>query len=63
MLSGGGTVYVFSDFQKTTWADAKELPPGLICKLRPVAEAPVDNLALVEVQLAPSAPVAASRWR
>ena len=58
MLGGGGTIYVFSDFQKSNWEAVRELPAGVACRLRPVTENPVDNIAIVGAELTPASPVA-----
>jgi hypothetical protein len=58
MLGGTGTLYVFSDFQKSNWEAAGELPAGVLCRLRPVTTEPVDNVALVGTRLLPEEPVA-----
>ncbi len=57
LLGGSGTIYVFSDFQKSNWEDIRELPAGLLCRLRPVNREPVDNVALLDARLAPETPV------
>jgi len=57
LLDGRGTVFVFSDFQKSNW-EGVELPAGMVCRLRQVADSPVDNMALVGARLSPSDPVA-----
>src|ERR1019366_4802042 len=33
ILNGNGTIYVFSDFQKSNWEAVRELPGGLACRL------------------------------
>ena len=58
MLGGVGTLYIFSDFQKSNWEAVRELPAGVACKLRPVAEIPVDNSSIVGAELTPANPVA-----
>ncbi len=58
MLGGAGTIYIFSDFQKSNWDFAGELPPGIIYRLRPVTSQPVSNVALVSARLLPEEPVA-----
>jgi hypothetical protein len=58
LLGGAGTLYVFSDFQKSNWEAAGELPAGVVCRLRPVTTEPVDNVALVGARLLPEEPVA-----
>jgi len=57
ILAGPGTVYVFSDFQKSNWEGVKQLPAGVICRLRPVTAGAVDNVAITEAKLVPAAPV------
>jgi len=58
LLGGSGTIYIFSDFQKSNWDAVRELPAGTICRLRPVTTEPVDNIALVSARLLPEEPVA-----
>jgi len=58
LLGSAGTIYVFSDFQKSNWEAVRELPAGIACKLRPVTENPVDNIAVVGAELTPANPVA-----
>jgi hypothetical protein len=58
LLGGGGTIYIFSDFQKSNWEKAGELPPGVVCRLRAMTREPVGNVALVNARLLPEAPVA-----
>ena len=58
LLGGTGTLYVFSDFQKSNWEAARELPAGVLCRLRPVTTEPVNNVALVSARLLPEEPVA-----
>ena len=58
MLGGAGTIYAFSDFQKSNWEAVRELPAGVACRLRPVTENPVDNIAIVGAELTPASPVA-----
>lgn len=57
MLGGQGTIYVFSDFQKSNWEGVHELPGGVICRLRPVTVGAVDNVAITAARLVPAAPV------
>ncbi len=57
LLGGGGTIYVFSDFQKSNWEAARDLPAGVLCRLRPVAAEPINNVALVQARLVPEEPV------
>ena len=57
ILGGGGTIYVFSDFQKSNWEPVRELPGGVVCRLRPVTTAAVDNVAITDARLIPAAPV------
>jgi len=57
MLGGPGTIYVFSDFQKSNWERARELPAGVVCRLRPVARAGVENVAITAARLSPAEPV------
>jgi hypothetical protein len=58
LLRGSGTIYIFSDFQKSNWENVGELPAGTVCRLRPVTTEPVDNVALVSARLVPAEPVA-----
>ena len=58
LLGGAGTLYVFSDFQKSNWETAGELPGGVLCRLRPVTTEPINNVALVGARLLPEEPVA-----
>jgi hypothetical protein len=58
MLGGNGTIYVFSDFQESNWSGVRDLPGGVVCRLRPVTSGPVENVALTAVRLSPAAPVA-----
>lgn len=58
LLGGPGTIYIFSDFQKSNWDSAGELPAGCVCRLRPVTTQPVDNVGLVSIRLLPEEPVA-----
>ncbi len=58
LLGGSGTLYIFSDFQKSNWEPVGELPAGLVCRLRPVTTEAVENVALVSTRLAPEEPVA-----
>lgn len=57
LLSGEGTLYLFSDFQKSNWEQVRELPAGVICRLRPITTTGVDNVAITDVRLTPAAPV------
>lgn len=58
MLNGAGTLYVFSDFQKSDWEKVDRLPAGVICRLRQVATGPIDNVAITAARLVPAEPVA-----
>ena len=59
MLGGTGTVYVFSDFQRTNWSAVQfDRIEGVECVLRPVALRATQNLAIVGVEMAPAEPVA-----
>lgn len=51
LLGGEGTIYVFSDFQKSNWEEVRELPGGVVCRLRPVTTVAVDNVAITEARL------------
>jgi hypothetical protein len=57
LLDGAGTIYVFSDFQKSNWEPVRELPGGIACRLRPVTAEAVDNAAITAARLVPAAPV------
>src|SRR5438046_4429746 len=57
MLGGSGTIYVFSDFQKSNWEATRELPAGTVCRLRPVSKEPIENVALTAAYLSPAEPV------
>jgi hypothetical protein len=57
MLDGSGTIYVFSDFQKSNWEGVHELPAGVICRLRPVTAEAIDNVAITATRLEPAEPV------
>jgi hypothetical protein len=57
MLDGNGTIYVFSDFQKSNWEPVRELPGGVACKLRPVTTEAVDDVAITRARMIPAAPV------
>ena len=58
ILGGPGTIYIFSDFQKSNWEGVQELPGGVICRLRPVTTEAVDNVAITAARLVPAEPVA-----
>src|SRR5262249_6615058 len=58
LLGGSGTIYVFSDFQKSNWESAREFPGGTVCRLRPVTKEPVENVALTALSVTPAEPVA-----
>src|SRR5205807_7040440 len=53
LLGGAGTVYIFSDFQKSNWESARDLPSGVLCRLRPVTAEPINNVALVSARMLP----------
>jgi hypothetical protein len=58
MLDGAGSVYVFSDFQRSNWGEvALGDDPHLQWFLRPVMTQPVANVGVVAVQVAPPQPV------
>ncbi len=57
LLGGSGTIYVFSDFQQSNWQAVKELPGGIVTRLRPVTTEPVENIAITSARLAPAEPV------
>ncbi len=56
-LGVSGTIYIFSDFQKSNWEEAGGLPANTVCRLRPVTTQPVDNVALTHLRLLPEEPV------
>ena len=57
MLEGKGSVYVFSDFQRTNWSAVRlDEMHGMTCFLRPMTEGGVDNLAITGVKTAPAEP-------
>jgi hypothetical protein len=56
-LGSAGTIYVFSDFQKSNWDTAGDLPGGIVCRLRPVTSEPVSNVALTRARLVPEEPI------
>ena len=58
MLGDAGTIYIFSDFQQSNWEGIGELPGGVLCRLRSVTTAPVENSAIIAMRAAPAAPVA-----
>lgn len=58
MLNGQGTIYVFSDFQKTDWEGIEELPAGVTCRLRRVGNGSAQNAAITEIQVLPAEPLA-----
>jgi len=58
LLAGPGTIYVFSDFQKSNWEPVGGLPGGAVCRLFPVTAGAVDNTAITAARLMPAAPVA-----
>jgi len=57
LLGGSGTIYVFSDFQQSNWDTVKELPAGMVTRLRPITTGPIENVALTAIRLAPAEPV------
>jgi len=57
LLNGTGTIYVFSDFQKSNWEPVRELPGGIACRLRPVTTEAVDNAAITAARMVPATPV------
>ncbi len=58
LLGGAGTLCIFSDFQKSNWETVRELPAGIVCRLRPVTTEPVQNAAILSARLTPAEPVA-----
>lgn len=54
----GGTVEVFSDFQRANWETARQLPAGVLVRLHAVAPEPIRNLAITGAHLLPAQPVA-----
>ncbi len=60
MLEGDGSIYVFSDFQRSNWtATELSVPPGARLFLRPVHETPVENVAVTAVTVTPPSPTVA----
>jgi hypothetical protein len=58
ILGGSGTIFVFSDFQKSDWEKVDRLPAGVICRLRQVTTSAIDNVAITGARLMPAEPVA-----
>jgi len=58
LLGGPGTLYIFSDFQKSNWEKISELPAGTVCRLRPVTAGPVENVGILSARTVPAEPVA-----
>lgn len=56
-LGGKGTLYIFSDFQKSNWETIHELPGGIAVRLCPMSDPPVDNVAVTALRVAPAEPV------
>jgi len=57
-LGDAGSVYIFSDFQHTSWHGAAISPPeGISVYFRPVGDQPADNLAVTQLAVSPSFPV------
>ncbi|MFW6108799.1 MAG: BatA domain-containing protein, partial [bacterium] len=62
MLGGAGTIYVFSDFQRTNWSAVQfDRIEGVECVLRPVALRATHNVGVTDVELSPAEPVAGRR--
>lgn len=58
MLGGSGSVYVFSDFQRTNWGPVSfGSYEGLTFFLRPVTERAADNVGIVAVEKSPGEPI------
>ena len=57
MLGSSGTIYVFSDFQKSNWEGLGKLPSGVVCRLRQAAARPVENVAITRARVVPTEPV------
>jgi aerotolerance regulator-like protein/VWA domain-containing protein len=57
LLGGQGAIYIFSDFQKSNWEAARDLPSGVLCRLRPVTTEPINNVALIAARVLPDEPV------
>jgi hypothetical protein len=57
LLGSSGSIEIFSDFQESNWKSVKELPKGIACRLRPVNDRPVDNVAITSALVVPSTPV------
>jgi len=57
LLDGNGTIYVFSDFQKSNWEGVRELPGGVACRLRPVTAGAIENVAVTEARMVPASPI------
>lgn len=58
LLDGPGTVYIFSNFQRSNWGPvAFDSFHDLSFFLRPVTEKPIDNLGLTAVEKSPAEPV------
>ena len=57
MLAGSGTIYIFSDFQQTSWqhADFSGTPHRIV--LRPVIETAIENTAITDIRIMPANPV------
>ncbi|HZI32710.1 MAG TPA: BatA domain-containing protein, partial [Candidatus Binatia bacterium] len=57
MLGGPGTIYIFSDFQKSNWENVHELPGGVVSRLQSVTENAVNNVAITDAHIIPATPV------
>jgi hypothetical protein len=58
MLEGQGTVYVFSDFQRTNWAAVDFARyKGLAFYLRPVVKGGVENVGITAIEKSPGEPI------
>jgi hypothetical protein len=57
--SGGGTIYAFSDFQRSQWQSAfAGMPADIPVVVRPMINRPIDNLAVTAVSVRPQRSVA-----
>jgi hypothetical protein len=55
----GGTIYIFSDFQKTQWQNAfSKISRGISVVIRPMVEGAIENLAVTDIRVHPFRSVA-----
>lgn len=55
LLEGKGSIYIFSDFQRTTWGAVRfDGLQGVSCFLRPVVRSGIEHVALTSVRIAPA---------